>query len=653
MKEKIFGVLKRLKQWLAPAARAVKTAAAAVAHAVAVAALAAWRSIVWLWDVLYGYHYHLGVFVLRKVRRVVRFVARITRKPRHWLRYMWLVVIYRPVHRFLHRMWRLVCGLPHSFIEQWKETEKKKKKRKKKTAIDVVLWLPRSIFHWIKDYAEEWYSLGRFIGPIAGVVVLVTTIQLWTQTRFCLVLTYRDTELGIIENATVYDEGAAMARDRVIDENKTFTVDAVPTLTMVVRGAKSPLTASQVCDAILSNSFEEGQIKNAVGVYVEDEFVGAVEDGDALQAMLDELKTNSAPADTPSTDGGNTTGPVTLDQRIEFVQDIQTEAGLYHETALKSVQELRDLLAEEEVVKVEYIVQENDNLSSIAEAHGMSVDELQLINNITNVNELSIGQVLLVQRPRYFLQVVVVKTVREDGVTIPYKTSTVYRDDKYTDWKNVTKGTNGTKTVLTEIIMLDGYEVERAVVEEVVTQEPVTEIIEIGTKKKPTATRPNGSGGGSGGGSSSGNTDTSIKWVWPVPVCHRVYQGYHSGHKAIDISSGPVPVLGKPAVAAASGEVIEASVGWNGGYGNIVKVRHSNGLITVYAHLHSVKVSKGQKVSAGDTVGLIGNTGRSFGPHLHFEVVDKYGNRKNPLDYVQPKKTNTEQCVCVARCFLL
>ena len=159
---------------------------------------------------------------------------------------------------------------------------------------------------------------------------------------------------------------------------------------------------------------------------------------------------------------------------------------------------------------------------------------------------------------------------------------------------------------------MDGIETERIVVKETVTKQPVTKVVEVGTKKV-------------------------APMLWPVPICHRVYVGYSSSHKAIDISSGGVPVLGKPAVAADSGVVIQAATGWNGGYGTVVKVQHSNGLITVYAHLQTLKVVKGQKVSAGQTIGLIGNTGRSFGPHLHFEVI-KNGVKVNPLNYVNPSK---------------
>jgi murein DD-endopeptidase MepM/ murein hydrolase activator NlpD len=93
-------------------------------------------------------------------------------------------------------------------------------------------------------------------------------------------------------------------------------------------------------------------------------------------------------------------------------------------------------------------------------------------------------------------------------------------------------------------------------------------------------------------------------------------QGIH-GHNGVDFG-GPT---GTSIKAAAGGTVTVArNGGYNGGYGSYVVISHPNGTQTLYAHMSSVGVSVGQNVGQGDYIGAIGNTGKSTGPHLHFEV---------------------------------
>jgi murein DD-endopeptidase MepM/ murein hydrolase activator NlpD len=107
----------------------------------------------------------------------------------------------------------------------------------------------------------------------------------------------------------------------------------------------------------------------------------------------------------------------------------------------------------------------------------------------------------------------------------------------------------------------------------------------------------------------------STGFVHPAPGSIRT-QGIH-GYNAVDLAAGH----GAPIRAAAAGEVIVAKgSGWNGGYGNYVVIRHSNGTQTLYAHLSSMNVGVGSYVGQGQVIGGMGNTGRSTGTHLHFEV---------------------------------
>ena len=105
-------------------------------------------------------------------------------------------------------------------------------------------------------------------------------------------------------------------------------------------------------------------------------------------------------------------------------------------------------------------------------------------------------------------------------------------------------------------------------------------------------------------------------YIWPTQGILTSGYGWRWGrmHRGIDIAAP----IGTPIVAAASGEVI--NVGWQSGYGNVIKLKHLDGSVTVYGHNHKNLVSHGQKVEQGEQIAEMGNTGRSTGPHLHFEI---------------------------------
>lgn len=114
-------------------------------------------------------------------------------------------------------------------------------------------------------------------------------------------------------------------------------------------------------------------------------------------------------------------------------------------------------------------------------------------------------------------------------------------------------------------------------------------------------------------------------------------------HRGIDLAAP----IGTPVYAAQDGTVVAASYGaWDKSYGNMVAIYHRDGNYTNYAHLSKIKTRVGKKVKAGDLIGLCGSTGRSTGPHLHFEVhLGRKWNRVNPKPYIdkahKPKKTKS------------
>ena len=123
----------------------------------------------------------------------------------------------------------------------------------------------------------------------------------------------------------------------------------------------------------------------------------------------------------------------------------------------------------------------------------------------------------------------------------------------------------------------------------------------------------------------------AINLIKPISgtVTSRFGSRWGSTHKGIDIGAPK----GTGIKAAASGTVISASTGYNGGYGNCVVISHGNGIETAYGHCSALYVKAGQKVSQGDVIAAVGNTGRSYGNHLHLEIRIN-GVAQNPQNYL-------------------
>ena len=157
------------------------------------------------------------------------------------------------------------------------------------------------------------------------------------------------------------------------------------------------------------------------------------------------------------------------------------------------------------------------------------------------------------------------------------------------------------------------------------------------SSKKESASKGNSENSDSNSGSDSTPSYGSGEFTWPCPSSHYItsYYGYRMHpvlgvwkyHSGMDIAAS----TGADIVAAQSGTVIMAQV--YGGYGNCVVIDHGGGITTLYGHASQILVSVGQEVSKGEKIAVVGSTGISSGPHLHFEVR-KDGAVTEPLDYL-------------------
>lgn len=131
----------------------------------------------------------------------------------------------------------------------------------------------------------------------------------------------------------------------------------------------------------------------------------------------------------------------------------------------------------------------------------------------------------------------------------------------------------------------------------------------------------------------SGGYVSKGQFAWPLPGYTKItaYWGDNRGHKGIDIAGSGV--YGKPIVAADNGKVILAvQSGWGGGYGLCAYIDHGGGYSTRYGHMSKIIVKTGDVVKKGQTIGYVGSTGDSTGPHLHFEIRVN-GVAQNPMKW--------------------
>lgn len=235
-----------------------------------------------------------------------------------------------------------------------------------------------------------------------------------------------------------------------------------------------------------------------------------------------------------------------------------------------------------------YVVREGDTIGGIAELFDVSANTIRWANDIPRGGVIRVGQTLVI------LPVTGVRYVVKKGDTLASIAKARHGDSE--EIASFNGLAPGPLAVGTELIIPDG---------EIATPPPT-----------PRATQKTGA-------PASSMVQAAGLYLRPI-VGGKRSQGIH-GYNGVDIAA---PV-GTAIISAAAGEVlVSRQGGWNGGYGSYIVIRHENGSQTLYAHNSSNIVGIGQQVVQGQVIGYVGSTGRSTGPHLHFEIR---GGPRNPF----------------------
>lgn len=297
-------------------------------------------------------------------------------------------------------------------------------------------------------------------------------------------------------------------------------------------------------------------------------------------------------------------------EEVNFLQDVKIVKKLSPFFAIKDSKEILSLIQKGTKEVETHVVEPGENYWTIADKYNISVDDLIKANTEKDPENIHPGDEinLIVFKP-----LMTVKTTEKTEYEneIEYDLKVEYDETMYKNEKKVkTKGIPGKSRVVEKVIKHNGVEVDRQIVKEEIISKPIDKLIVKGTKQRPLTV-------------ATGSFTTPTRGS----ISSRFGQRWGRMHKGIDIAAK----VGTPIKAADGGTVTYS--GNRGSYGKLVEINHGNGYVTRYGHCSKIHVNSGEKVHRGQIVALVGNTGRTTGPHLHFEVI-KNGVHQNPSNYL-------------------
>lgn len=447
-----------------------------------------------------------------------------------------------------------------------------------------------NIFKWVISYTL----------PVLAAFAFINVIEYVSQLNFAVAVEYNGEHIGYVENEAVFEQAEHKLQQRIIYTEGEDALSQIPMFAVTVVDKSQLKTDYEVTDTMIRSS--AGEIVQATGLSIDGKFYGAVKDGVRLQTTLQKLK-DVYKTDTPG-------------ETVDFAYEVKTEPGIYRTTNLVDEEALLSTITAQTEKEAFYTVVSGDTPIVIAAKNDMSLDELTALNPDILEN-CKIGKQVQIKRAQAFLPV---KVSREEIYTQSVKYETTYTESKKLyigQQRTAREGVNGTNEIKATVEYVDGVEVGRTVLSTRVIEEPVAAVIEKGSAPLPKVT-----------GNYGGKVADS-GFMWPVSGGY-ISQKWGRSHNGIDYAYRGTG-HGAPIWAAVGGTVTYA--GWRGTYGNLVVVTSPGGIETWYAHCSSLLVSKGEVVEQGQQIARVGNTGRSFGAHLHFRVLVN-GVEKNPLNYL-------------------
>ncbi len=402
--------------------------------------------------------------------------------------------------------------------------------------------------------------------------------------------------LGYVESADQVEQLVQRVEDRISAYlGAPYQLEANFSYSMRYMDRTDPLDESLLEQKLFASV---GDVTRRYVLTVDGQTIGACRSKSALELMLRRLLLTS----TPNATQVNTT----------FVNDVQILETTSTAVPEVSLQEMEQILTANKQETQVYTVQSGDTVSAIGQRYDMKVAEIKALNPGLDEARIKVGQQLTLSAAVPYLSVQ--QTITEAYVApIPYETIIQYDASMYTNTSKISKaGVNGSADVVADVTYVNGVETGRNITSYSVIAEPVSAVKLVGTKERPRYMA----------------TGSFIK-----PSNGRFSSGYGYRKSLGDFHTG-VDFAGAKGtkIWAADGGVV-THAGWKGNYGYCVIINHQNGYTTYYAHCSKLLVKVGDKVAKGEQIAKVGNTGRSYGAHVHFEIR-KNGKTQNPLNYI-------------------
>ena len=473
-----------------------------------------------------------------------------------------------------------------------------------------------------------WKSVLNVVFPLVIIIALTLTFSSAQKKTFALEVTYNGTNIGYVENESVFEEAKAKALTLIPESTQNTAYATALNSEPVYKLSRVSLSELESEDMICENiiTASDASLVRACGIYIDGEFICAVKNESDASSVFSSLL---APSKKKAADG-------TI---VAFVEEISYVQGLYPEDTIWDSLTLKNTLNKPKTTAQYHTLSKKETAKSVAKKYSLTLSQLKALNSSVDFSNLEKGTKLLVAAETNYVRVKVMKT-RTRTESIAYETVNKESSSLSKGTTKVYQNGRAGKYEITELVTyIDGKETYSTVVSKKQTVAPQNKIILVGTKVISY------SYGGSyySGGSYSGSYNSSTSMIWPTRGAYSISSryGYRSAsisgwsfHGGVDIVRSGGGSTGPPVVAAASGTVVTAISGYTG-YGHTVVIDHGNGLRTRYAHMQagSITVRVGQTVYQGQQIGRIGGTGNVTGPHLHFEVL-KNGSKVNPLYYI-------------------